>query len=155
MAFYFISMCCAYCPMAIAQRGGRMRGVKRAHSQPRARIERQRNRAFRARIERQRNRAFRARIERQRNRASRARIERQRNRAFRARIEPRGRNRAAATGVCAQGTKWRAHSRRKKRKKAHFCSVLRGRVIKMAGGGADVCVVRSVGYWWIDELIRD
>ena len=143
MAFYFISMCCAYCPMAIAQRGGRMRGVKRAHSQPRARIERQRNRAFRARIERQRNRAF------------RARIERQRNRAFRARIEPRGRNRAAATGVCAQGTKWRAHSRRKKRKKAHFCSVLRGRVIKMAGGGADVCVVRSVGYWWIDELIRD
>ena len=96
-----------------------MRGVKRAHSQPRARIERQRNRAFRARI------------------------------------EPRGRNRAAATGVCAQGTKWRAHSRRKKRKKAHFCSVLRGRVIKMAGGGADVCVVRSVGYWWIDELIRD
>ena len=92
--------------MAIAQRGGRMRGVKRAHSQPRARIERQRNRA-------------------------------------------------AATGVCAQGTKWRAHSRRKKRKKAHFCSVLRGRVIKMAGGGADVCVVRSVGYWWIDELIRD
>ena len=143
MAFYFISMCCAYCPMAIAQRGGRMRGVKRAHSQPRARIERQRNRAFRARIERQRNRA------------SRARIERQRNRAFRARIEPRGRNRAAATGVCAQGTKWRAHSRRKKRKKAHFCSVLRGRVIKMAGGGADVCVVRSVGYWWIDELIRD
>ena len=131
MAFYFISMCCAYCPMAIAQRGGRMRGVKRAHSQPRARIERQRNRA------------------------SRARIERQRNRAFRARIEPRGRNRAAATGVCAQGTKWRAHSRRKKRKKAHFCSVLRGRVIKMAGGGADVCVVRSVGYWWIDELIRD
>ena len=131
MAFYFISMCCAYCPMAIAQRGGRMRGVKRAHSQPRARIERQRNRAFRARIERQRNRAFRA------------------------RIEPRGRNRAAATGVCAQGTKWRAHSRRKKRKKAHFCSVLRGRVIKMAGGGADVCVVRSVGYWWIDELIRD
>ena len=143
MAFYFISMCCAYCPMAIAQRGGRMRGVKRAHSQPRARIERQRNRASRARIERQRNRAF------------RARIERQRNRAFRARIEPRGRNRAAATGVCAQGTKWRAHSRRKKRKKAHFCSVLRGRVIKMAGGGADVCVVRSVGYWWIDELIRD
>ena len=143
MAFYFISMCCAYCPMAIAQRGGRMRGVKRAHSQPRARIERQRNRAFRARIERQRNRAF------------RARIERQRNRAFRARIEPRGRNRAAATGVCAQGTKWRAHSRRKKRKKAHFCSVLWGRVIKMAGGGADVCVVRSVGYWWIDELIRD
>ena len=131
MAFYFISMCCAYCPMAIAQRGGRMRGVKRAHSQPRARIERQRNRA------------------------SRARIERQRNRAFRARIEPRGRNRAAATGVCAQGTKWRAHSRRKKRKKAHFCSVLWGRVIKMAGGGADVCVVRSVGYWWIDELIRD
>ena len=131
MAFYFISMCCAYCPMAIAQRGGRMRGVKRAHSQPRARIERQRNRA------------------------SRARIERQRNRAFRARIEPRGRNRAAATGVCAQGTKWRAHSRRKKRKKAHFCSVLRGRVIKMAGGGADVCVVRSVGYWWIDELISD
>ena len=131
MAFYFISMCCAYCPMAIAQRGGRMRGVKRAHSQPRARIERQRNRA------------------------SRARIERQRNRAFRARIEPRGRNRAAATGVCAQGTKWRAHSRRKKRKKAHFCGVLRGRVIKMAGGGADVCVVRSVGYWWIDELIRD
>ena len=131
MAFYFISMCCAYCPMAIAQRGGRMRGVKRAHSQPRARIERQRNRAFRARIERQRNRAFRA------------------------RIEPRGRNRAAATGVCAQGTKWRAHSRRKKRKKAHFCSVLWGRVIKMAGGGADVCVVRSVGYWWIDELIRD
>ena len=131
MAFYFISMCCAYCPMAIAQRGGRMRGVKRAHSQPRARIERQRNRAFRARIEpRGRNRAFRARIERQRNRA-------------------------AATGVCAQGTKWRAHSRRKKRKKAHFCSVLRGRVIKMAGGGADVCVVRSVGYWWIDELIRD
>ena len=143
MAFYFISMCCAYCPMAIAQRGGRMRGVKRAHSQPRARIERQRNRAFRARIERQRNRA------------SRARIERQRNRAFRARIEPRGRNRAAATGVCAQGTKWRAHSRRKKRKKAHFCGVLWGRVIKMAGGGADVCVVRSVGYWWIDELIRD
>ena len=143
MAFYFISMCCAYCPMAIAQRGGRMRGVKRAHSQPRARIERQRNRASRARIERQRNRAF------------RARIERQRNRAFRARIEPRGRNRAAATGVCAQGTKWRAHSRRKKRKKAHFCGVLRGRVIKMAGGGADVCVVRSVGYWWIDELIRD
>ena len=143
MAFYFISMCCAYCPMAIAQRGGRMRGVKRAHSQPRARIERQRNRAFRARIERQRNRAF------------RARIERQRNRAFRARIEPRGRNRAAATGVCAQGTKWRAHSRRKKRKKAHFCGVLWGRVIKMAGGGADVCVVRSVGYWWIDELIRD
>ena len=143
MAFYFISMCCAYCPMAIAQRGGRMRGVKRAHSQPRARIERQRNRAFRARIERQRNRAFRARIERQRNRASRARIERQRNRA-------------AATGVvCAQGTKWRAHSRRKKRKKAHFCGVLWGRVIKMAGGGADVCVVRSVGYWWIDELIRD
>ena len=132
MAFYFISMCCAYCPMAIAQRGGRMRGVKRAHSQPRARIERQRNRAFRARIE-----------------------PRGRNRAFRARIEPRGRNRAAATGVCAQGTKWRAHSRRKKRKKAHFCSVLRGRVIKMAGGGADVCVVRSVGYWWIDELIRD
>ena len=131
MAFYFISMCCAYCPMAIAQRGGRMRGVKRAHSQPRARIERQRNRA------------------------SRARIERQRNRAFRARIEPRGRNRAAATGVCAQGTKWRAHSRRKKRKKAHFCGVLWGRVIKMAGGGADVCVVRSVGYWWIDELIRD
>ena len=131
MAFYFISMCCAYCPMAIAQRGGRMRGVKRAHSQPRARIERQRNRAFRARIERQRNRASRA------------------------RIEPRGRNRAAATGVCAQGTKWRAHSRRKKRKKAHFCSVLWGRVIKMAGGGADVCVVRSVGYWWIDELIRD
>ncbi len=131
MAFYFISMCCAYCPMAIAQRGGRMRGVKRAHSQPRARIERQRNRAFRARIERQRNRAFRA------------------------RIEPRGRNRAAATGVCAQGTKWRAHSRRKKRKKAHFCGVLWGRVIKMAGGGADVCVVRSVGYWWIDELIRD
>ena len=109
-----------------------MRGVKRAHSQPRARIERQRNRAFRARIE-----------------------PRGRNRAFRARIEPRGRNRAAATGVCAQGTKWRAHSRRKKRKKAHFCSVLRGRVIKMAGGGADVCVVRSVGYWWIDELIRD
>ncbi len=104
--------------MAIAQRGGRMRGVKRAHSQPRARIERQRNRAFRARIERQRNRA-------------------------------------AATGVCAQGTKWRAHSRRKKRKKAHFCGVLWGRVIKMAGGGADVCVVRSVGYWWIDELIRD
>ena len=144
MAFYFISMCCAYCPMAIAQRGGRMRGVKRAHSQPRARIERQRNRAFRARIE-----------PRGRNRAFRARIERQRNRAFRARIEPRGRNRAAATGVCAQGTKWRAHSRRKKRKKAHFCSVLRGRVIKMAGGGADVCVVRSVGYWWIDELIRD
>ena len=143
MAFYFISMCCAYCPMAIAQRGGRMRGVKRAHSQPRARIERQRNRACRARIERQRNRAF------------RARIERQRNRAFRARIEPRGRNRAAATGVCAQGTKWRAHSRRKKRKKAHFCGVLWGRVIKMAGGGADVCVVRSVGYWWIDELIRD
>ena len=143
MAFYFISMCCAYCPMAIAQRGGRMRGVKRAHSQPRARIERQRNRAFRSRIERQRNRAF------------RARIERQRNRAFRARIEPRGRNRAAATGVCAQGTKWRAHSRRKKRKKAHFCGVLWGRVIKMAGGGADVCVVRSVGYWWIDELIRD
>ena len=143
MAFYFISMCCAYCPMAIAQRGGRMRGVKRAHSQPRARIERQRNRASRARIERQRNRAF------------RARIERQRNRAFRARIEPRGRNRAAATGVCAQGTKWRAHSRRKKRKKAHFCGVLWGRVIKMAGGGADVCVVRSVGYWWIDELIRD
>ena len=131
MAFYFISMCCAYCPMAIAQRGGRMRGVKRAHSQSRARIERQRNRAFRARIERQRNRAFRA------------------------RIEPRGRNRAAATGVCAQGTKWRAHSRRKKRKKAHFCGVLWGRVIKMAGGGADVCVVRSVGYWWIDELIRD
>ena len=131
MAFYFISMCCAYCPMAIAQRGGRMRGVKRAHSQPRARIERQRNRAFRARIERQRNRASRARIERQRNRA-------------------------AATGVvCAQGTKWRAHSRRKKRKKAHFCGVLWGRVIKMAGGGADVCVVRSVGYWWIDELIRD
>ena len=120
-----------------------MRGVKRAHSQPRARIERQRNRASRARIERQRNRAF------------RARIERQRNRAFRARIEPRGRNRAAATGVCAQGTKWRAHSRRKKRKKAHFCGVLWGRVIKMAGGGADVCVVRSVGYWWIDELIRD
>ena len=108
-----------------------MRGVKRAHSQPRARIERQRNRAFRARIERQRNRAPRA------------------------RIEPRGRNRAAATGVCAQGTKWRAHSRRKKRKKAHFCGVLLGRVIKMAGGGADVCVVRSVGYWWIDELIRD
>ena len=144
MAFYFISMCCAYCPMAIAQRGGRMRGVKRAHSQPRARIERQRNRASRARIERQRNRAFRARIE-----------PRGRNRAFRARIEPRGRNRAAATGVCAQGTKWRAHSRRKKRKKAHFCSVLWGRVIKMAGGGADVCVVRSVGYWWIDELIRD
>ncbi len=143
MAFYFISMCCAYCPMAIAQRGGRMRGVKRAHSQPRARIERQRNRASRARIERQRNRAF------------RARIERQRNRAFRARIEPRGRNRAAATGVCAQGTKWRAHSRRKKRKKAHFCGVLWGRVIRMAGGGADVCVVRSVGYWWIDELIRD
>ena len=143
MAFYFISMCCAYCPMAIAQRGGRMRGVKRAHSQPRARIERQRNRAFRARIERQRNRA------------SRARIERQRHRAVRARIEPGGRTKAAATGVCAQGTKWRAHSRRKKRKKAHFCSVLRGRVIKMAGGGADVCVVRSVGYWWIDELIRD
>ena len=142
MAFYFISMCCAYCPMAIAQRGGRMRGVKRAHSQPRARIERQRNRAFRARIERQRNRASRARIERQRNRAFRARSERQRNRA-------------AATGVCAQGTKWRAHSRRKKRKKAHFCGVLWGRVIKMAGGGADVCVVRSVGYWWIDELIRD
>lgn len=23
----------------------------------------------------------------------------------------------------------------------------------MAGGGADVCVVRSGGYWWIDELI--
>ncbi len=132
MAFYFISMCCAYCPMAIAQRGGRMRGVKRAHSRPRARIE-----------------------PRGRNRAFRARIERQRNRAFRARIEPRGQNRAAATGVCAQGTKWRAHSRRKKRKKAHFCGVLWGRVIKMAGGGADVCVVRSVGYWWIDELIRD
>ena len=61
-------------------------------ARPKARIERERNRASKARIERERNRASKARIGKA-NRAPKARIGKA-NRAPKARIEPNGQNRA-------------------------------------------------------------
>ena len=63
-----------------------------------------------------------------------------------------GRQRRAYARKARSGEHIAGAKREKRRIFVVFCG---GWVIKMAGGGADVCVVRSVGYWWIDELIRD